>query len=510
VHSQALADTGAVVITGGGQADKLTVDFNTPFSVPNGILFTDAFTGDSDNLKVAGKANVWNILGGNGGNVDRDGFLDFFGIENLTGGDQADTFVLEAGGGVDGVVDGGEGDDDSLKGADTDNTWEITALDAGALNEQIFESIENLIGGEYQDTFVLADDTGVAGLIDGGNGSNTLDYSAYTSDVTVNLEDDTATGTGEISNIQNLTGGAGNDTLIGPDADTTWNIQGTNVGLVAGLNFSGFENLTGGIGADTFVFFDGAGISGKIDGGIGGGVNTLDYSRYTTDVDADLGAGTSTGTGGVSNIQNVTGGSGSDMLAGDEADNILVGGAGEDTLSGGSGQDNLVGGDDSDTLAESRDADFTLTDGSLTIGSEGTDTFTGIDKVELTGRMGANRMDASGYTGNAVLTGEDGADIFIAGTGTITYVGGIGNDTLQGEDQANLWDIIRLNAGFLNDNLIDELIVYQAGSILGDSSRGMFTIEPLAEMTARKEFQLADVRRVGSDLRLIWRPKDAG
>jgi hypothetical protein len=167
VHSQALADTGAVVITGGGQADKFTVDFNTPFSVPNGILFTDAFTGDSDNLKVAGKANVWNILGGNDGNVDNAGFLDFFGIENLTGGAKADTFVIEADGSVDGVVDGGEGDDDSLKGADTDNTWEITALDAGALNEQIFERIENLIGGEYQDTFVLADDTGVAGLIDG-------------------------------------------------------------------------------------------------------------------------------------------------------------------------------------------------------------------------------------------------------------------------------------------------------------------------------------------------------
>jgi Ca2+-binding RTX toxin-like protein len=233
---------------------------SAPFYVPNGILFTDAFAGDSDNLRVVGESSVWHLLGGNGGNVDGAGILDFFGIENLTGGAEADTFVLEAGGGVDGMVDGGEGAD-SLEGADTDNTWEITALDAGALNAQKFESIENLIGGEGQDTFALADGAGVAGLIDGGNGINALDYSAHTSDVTVNLADDTATGAGKISNIQDLTGGAGNDTLVGPDADTTWNIKGLNAGHVAGINFSGFENLTGGAGADTFIFGDGSGIT---------------------------------------------------------------------------------------------------------------------------------------------------------------------------------------------------------------------------------------------------------
>ena len=36
------------------------------------------------------------------------------------------------------------------------------------------------------------------------------------------------------------------------------------------------QNLTGGAGADTFVFADGAGIDGTIDGG--DGTNTLDYA----------------------------------------------------------------------------------------------------------------------------------------------------------------------------------------------------------------------------------------
>jgi diaminohydroxyphosphoribosylaminopyrimidine deaminase/5-amino-6-(5-phosphoribosylamino)uracil reductase len=64
-----------------------------------------------------------------------------------------------------------------------------------------------------------------------------------------------------------------------------------------------------------------------------------------------------------------------------------------------------------------------------------------------------------------------------------------------------------LNAGFLNDGLIDELLVYQSGCLLGDKGLGMFAMESLADMQARPEFVLSDVRRFGSDLRTIWQPK---
>ena len=42
-----------------------------------------------------------------------------------------------------------------------------------------------------------------------------------------------------------LDGGAGDDTLFGPPADSTWTIDGANAGNVAGIDFSGIENLTG-------------------------------------------------------------------------------------------------------------------------------------------------------------------------------------------------------------------------------------------------------------------------
>jgi len=63
----------------------------------------------------------------------------------------------------------------------------------------------------------------------------------------------------------------------------------------------------------------------------------------------------------------------------------------------------------------------------------------------------------------------------------------------------------RLNGALLQAGLIDELVVYMAGSILGRHARGMFDIQELTDMDARVEFDLVDVRRVGDDLRLTWR-----
>src|SRR5262249_39488429 len=87
-------------------------------------------------------------------------------------------------------------------------------------------------------------------------------------------------------------------------------ITGNNSGIVTpgSIHFSSFENLRGGAGNDTFYFHDGKKVSGTINGG--GGVDTLDYSQYTTAVTTSLGAQTTTGAvGGISNIEGMVGGS---------------------------------------------------------------------------------------------------------------------------------------------------------------------------------------------------------
>jgi uncharacterized delta-60 repeat protein len=93
-----------------------------------------------------------------------------------------------------------------------------------------------------------------AGSIDGGTGTNTLDYSNLSGPVTVNLATGSASDlSGTFSNITHFVGSGGSDTLIGANTSNTWAVTGgTNSGVVNGtFTFSGFENLTGGTQDDT-------------------------------------------------------------------------------------------------------------------------------------------------------------------------------------------------------------------------------------------------------------------
>jgi diaminohydroxyphosphoribosylaminopyrimidine deaminase/5-amino-6-(5-phosphoribosylamino)uracil reductase len=62
----------------------------------------------------------------------------------------------------------------------------------------------------------------------------------------------------------------------------------------------------------------------------------------------------------------------------------------------------------------------------------------------------------------------------------------------------------QINGALLHAGLIDELVVYTAGSVLGRHARGMFDIPELTRMDGRVEFELSGVRRVGKDLRTTW------
>jgi len=62
-----------------------------------------------------------------------------------------------------------------------------------------------------------------------------------------------------------------------------------------------------------------------------------------------------------------------------------------------------------------------------------------------------------------------------------------------------------LNGALLEAGLIDELLVYMAGNILGTHGRGMFAIPELTDMSKRTELNLVELRRVGDDCRLTYR-----
>jgi len=64
----------------------------------------------------------------------------------------------------------------------------------------------------------------------------------------------------------------------------------------------------------------------------------------------------------------------------------------------------------------------------------------------------------------------------------------------------------RLNGALLRAGLIDELVVYLAGAVLGDPARGMFDIgAPLASLAERVELEFTAIDRIGDDVRLVAR-----
>ena len=419
--------------------------------------------------------NVWNVTAANTGDV---GSISFESFENLTGGTDTDEFLLADGVGVDGTIDGatigrantlnyssyttavqvdlenGEATGtgginnissfigglltNGLTAANSANEWNISAANEGTVGSIAFAGFQNLRGGTDSDNFVFADGVTIDGLIDGvvGTGSNSLDYSAYTTPVAVDLANNTATGTAGFSNIDSFVGSSGMDTIIGDNVENDWNITAVNGGDINGLLFSGFENLTGGTEGDRFQFEDGTGVTGSIDGVDGAGTDTLDYSACTTPITVNLANNTATGTAGVSNIDSFVGGSGVDTLVGDNVENdwnitALNGGNVNGLLF--SGFENLTGGTDEDR--------FQFEDG-LEVGGS-------IDGVD---GAGTDTLDYSDYTTPVAVDLANNTATGTAGILNIDAIrGGVDEDTLVGPNSANQWDVSSPNAGTLND-----------------------------------------------------------
>ena len=246
-----------------------------------------------------------------------------------------------------------------------------------------------------------------------------------------------------------LNGGAGNDIIIGSDFD---------------------DSISGGLGNDMLI---------------GGSGN--DSLRGEDGNDSLVGS---------AGQDSIFGGLGADTLNGNAGDDQLDGGDGNDQLSGGPGNDLLDGGSGSgDLLFESTDVAFLILTNDVLTGL-GTDSLLEFEAAQLTGEIGNNNFNASGFTagpvtllggagndvligtvsndllnggaGNDQLNGGDGADSLLGGLGNDTVDGEAGNDTILGEDGDD-----QLNGGTENDRIFggkgnDQLL----GNAGDDSLRG--------------------------------------
>ena len=428
-----------------------TIDGDGNYDVLDYSAYTSNVTVDLETLSATGCggfANIEKIIGGSAGdeimgpntgttmNITGSNEIDILGIdfesfENLFGGTSGDNFTFSDGASITGIIDGGAvaldtldysayttditvdignhtatgtagaydiekviggSGDDTLIGPNMVRTWFILGANEGEIQHTFeFTGIENLVGGTLEDSFEFSDGAYVTGTIDGGDGENLLNYSAYTSPITVNLELGEATGCGDFTNIDEFIGGIASDLLIGPNATTTWYIAGSDSGNVHGLGFDGFENLNGGSENDTFVFPGiGSSISGNIDGQ--GGNNTLNYTSYVAlIVYVNLDTGVAMGTGGISNIHHVLGSESTvNFLIGNDEVNWLVGGNQGDVISGGGGNDIILGMEGNDII----------------LGGDGDDLIWGLDGLDI----------LAGGAGEDIIIGDADDDILISGT----------------------------------------------------------------------------------------------
>ena len=317
-------------------------------------------------------------------------------------------------------------------------------------------------------------------MIDGGEGSDFVDYYYMDKRVVVNLAMGTVNkGATSATNatirydyligIENVYGSEFSDVIYANDSANILYGRGGNDSIYA---YGGNDYIYGGVENDNLYGGDGN--------------DTLDYSTVPTDyrLTVDLAAHTGKkyvistnaldSTDDLYDIENVYGDVGIDRLYGDSNDNILYGRGGDDIIYGRDGNDYLIGGGGADDMYGGVGNDTYNVDNIADLVSETSTVETEIDEVLTT--LSSYNISASAYgnienityystgnfigTGNAranVIKGGVGNDTLAGGGGTDTLLGNAGNDTLDGGDGADALDggdgADILRGGAANDTL---------------------------------------------------------
>jgi diaminohydroxyphosphoribosylaminopyrimidine deaminase/5-amino-6-(5-phosphoribosylamino)uracil reductase len=74
--------------------------------------------------------------------------------------------------------------------------------------------------------------------------------------------------------------------------------------------------------------------------------------------------------------------------------------------------------------------------------------------------------------------------------------------------QLNLNDVLiesgaRLAGAFIEQDLVDELILYQAPKLMGADSKSLVNMESIENLSQAKELNISDIRMIGKDIRII-------
>ncbi len=400
-----------------GRAGSDTLSGLEGDDVINGGSGNDVITGVAGDDVLNGGSGNDNINGGDGNDTIDGGT----GTNTLSGGAGNDVFMYDINdGGTTSTISGG---------ADVDT---INVSDSGQGSETLgvtFTTRLTLI----ESATVAADVERVVADLGSGN-ADTLEYSANSAAVTVDLGAGTASGFVSIAGIENVRGSNANDTLIG----------NTDANLLDGRG--GADTMKGMGGNDTYIVDNAGDVVDESASG-SGGVDTVQtaLAGYTLSAGVEnlqyTGGGAFTGTG---NAQNnvMTAGNGSDNLSGLDGNDTLNGEGGNDTMDGGIGNDVIDGGSGLDRMTGGAGADTFVFDDDDTGNSAATrDVIT--DFVRGTDRINIDAIDANRSNNS---TNSDQDFVFI-GTAAFT-----GNGQLRYRFEGNQTIIEGRYAAFFGGN----------------------------------------------------------
>ncbi|WNO08042.1 filamentous hemagglutinin N-terminal domain-containing protein [Teredinibacter sp. KSP-S5-2] len=524
--------TGTNRILSAGSTISLTVNLGAEvFDQINASNVSEIVLGNasglSNRLVADNIENTWVINGTDAGTLNS--VIDFENIQNLIGGTNVDRFELDGNDSISGLMDGGLGSLDHLdisgiasgrnlvvelgtnvssnlnvNGVETiqanlgnentlvadnsNNTWKIDGDRSGTLAPTVgatpessiaFSGFSSLTGGTGDDQFTITATGNIPGMIDGGEGNDSLDITAFTTDSYI-VVGNSIDGTLNINRLENIDANSANtvtNTLRADDIVNSWIIDSANAGSLNGMAFSGFANLEGGDNNDRFGFTDAGSLTGYLDGGSQtvDGQDILDLSQQSVvnivlggglnnvrDIELLLGNNTNstlTATDSV-NIWDILSGENSGSINGSvffEGFNHLVGGSAQDTF-------NLAGGDVTGNIYGRNGNDiFNISNGSSVGGV-------------IYGEIGNDIVNATILGGTAaVITFDGGSDIntlntaLVIPTGsTVSYNSVDYSLTAQGSerllyqaDNAAQSSIVFTNVNTVNENVDSTLLNIQ-------------------------------------------------
>ncbi|CDZ56241.1 T1SS-143 repeat domain-containing protein [Neorhizobium galegae] len=505
--------------------------------------------GDSSLLHVHGSGMPW-ISGistseltieGKGGNDVID--ASAANIPNAQNPQPPVSLILDGGVGND-TITGSVGADTIYGGADNDTL-------IGGKGDDLLDGGTNSAVGFNRPSNPASGDA--AAIIASAFGGDTADYSSLTTGVLANLGDaatwpaaipahsaidsngaNDAVGTDTLVDIENLTGGIGDDILAGDGNDNILKggagsdtlLGGAGDDLLIGGDDNVGDGLLAGAGNDVLILGNGGGTA-KGEGGddliYGGSSGDWLYGEDDGNPNpADAGNDTIFAGGGNDHIE---GGGGADKLYGEDGDDTLVGGQGDDIINGGDGDDTIqwsVGDgldvvDGGTELAGGRDLlrvvgssaseQYAIWSVAAYNAAHPGTPYAGLTEILLTvnGVLAAEVNEIE----DIVIQGGGGADTLavngsFAGTSlltsTITYEGGEGDETFDVSELTSGHSVVVKGAGGADVLVIGDEAgesVWKDVTVTQDPATGEFTISlpnggPVLKATGVESFRFFD------------------